>query len=502
VLEGLASLLDKSMIYKQEVFGEAESADERFNMLKVLRDYALERLGQDGQEEFYRQQHASYYLNLAETAERELKGPQQVVWLERLETEHDNLRAALSWTLQKAEITSQKSEEISSSLIPHPSSLQSPHPSSLIPHPLEMAVRFGAVLWRFWQLHSHLSEGRQWLEAILERVKAAETAGSNAVPLALQAKLLHGTGLLAYYQGQHMQAVEYLEQSLAISRELGDKNGIILALQHLGLVNLYQGEAAQATGLFEEVLALRKELKDKRGIALTLNDLGNAARQAGKFERADELLGESLKLFEELGNKEGIAIAHRNLGHVAYQRGDFEQARTIFETGLNLFRELGSKASVAQIMQGLAGVAARQGRAEEASRLWQEAQELLASTGAISDPEMQLEYSRAVAKAKTPEKPTGQQTDSVKNQPAVATGPARTVPHPQNESAGGSTFGLTNRELEVLRLVAQGLTNAQVAENLVVAPRTVNVHLTSIYTKLRVNSRTAATRYAIEQRLV
>jgi predicted ATPase/DNA-binding CsgD family transcriptional regulator len=504
VLDGLSSLLNKSMLQKIERV--PDDLEPRFTMLEALGEYAREKLAGNNEAWQVRARHAGYYLRLAEEAERELKGARQVDWLTRLEVEHDNLRVALTWCLENK--------------VPDAESSATPGYS-----PAEMALRFGAALWRFWQLHSHLSEGRRWLEQILAAT-AAQPAEQNKK---LRARVLHGAGVLAFSQTDYKQSTAWLEQSLALGRELNDKEGIILALQHLGLGALYQGEAERAIKLFEEVLELRRELKDNRGIALTLNDLGNAAHTKGDLERASKLLAESLDLFRQLGNKEGSAIVLGSQGHLAYEEGHFEQSKNLFVDSLRLFYELGSKAGIAQILDGLAGVAAEAGLPEQAVQLWGATEVLRETIGAPRPPLNQTQYEEnlkrvqarldqsafseawATGRAQTPEEvidyAAGIQIQEAERKPLM---PAQ-LPEPLPASvptalpkATESSYldNLTNRELEVLELLAEGLSNAQIAEKLFIAPRTVNVHLTSIYSKLDVNSRTAAARIAIERGLI
>ena len=181
-----------------------------------MREYALERLEASGEAETIRHAHAAFYLALAEQAESELTGPAQVEWLTRLEVEHDNLRAALGWAIERQP-------------------------------PTAIGIRLAGSLWRFWWMHGHYHEGRGWLEALV-----AQGAGSEAE----RAKALYGAGSLATEQGDYEQAVVLLENALAAARTAGDATVAALALTDLGSIARQQGAYGRATELHGEALAL------------------------------------------------------------------------------------------------------------------------------------------------------------------------------------------------------------------------------------------------------
>jgi non-specific serine/threonine protein kinase len=216
-LDGISSLIDKCLL--QRVAGVDD--EPRFAMLETIRDYARLRLEESGEAEMTRRQHVAYYLALAEKAEAEHFGPQQPYWMQRLEDEIDNLRVALRWLLNRGEAT-----------------------------PL---LRFAAVLWRFWMLHSHLHEGGTWLDEIL------------ALPAEAQAALcppaLHGAGVLAYRRGAYAQARSLHEEALALYRDLGDQVGVARSLNLLGNLALdHDGDLEHAQQLYSESLRLAREL--------------------------------------------------------------------------------------------------------------------------------------------------------------------------------------------------------------------------------------------------
>ncbi|HET6313063.1 MAG TPA: tetratricopeptide repeat protein, partial [Chloroflexia bacterium] len=333
-LEGVESLLDKSLVRQSGQEEEDVEVDwePRFEMLETIREYARERLRESGEEEQTGQWHAEYYLALAEATEAELGGSRQGEWLDRLEQEHDNLRAALQWSLVDAE---------------------SPGDGPSNDEKLELALRLCGALGSFWEMHSHLSEGRKWFDLALER--------GHSVPPAARAKALSGAGTLARYQGDFASARRLFDESLALRRELGDKKGIAASLNNLGTIAWNTGDYATARLLFAESLAVRQELGNTPAIAASLSNLAAVTRHLGEPDEARRYQEESLALMRELGNKRGIATALNNLGGAAWGQGDYATARLLFEESLALARELGHKSGVADVLCNLGEVLTAQG---------------------------------------------------------------------------------------------------------------------------------------------
>jgi non-specific serine/threonine protein kinase len=311
-------------------------------MLQTIREFALECLAAMGHEQDVRRQHLACYLALAEEAEGELTGPQQSTWLERLEQEHDNLRAALRWARETGEV--------------------------------EAGLRLGGALWRFWWVRGHLTEGRRWLDELLEAAGSAEHGAQ--VHKGARAKALQGDGVLAYAQGDHERTAALNHDALALWRELGDKQGIAFVLNNMGVAEHEHGNYEAASALHEESLALRRELGDRRGISVSLANLGVVARYRGDNKRAIDLYEGSLLLRRELGDKRGIAVALNNLGEIALRQGDHERTAGLLGESLLLFQALGDKVYVATCLEGLALVAGAQGQAARATRV-------LAAAGAL-----------------------------------------------------------------------------------------------------------------------
>ncbi|HEX8230496.1 MAG TPA: tetratricopeptide repeat protein [Chloroflexia bacterium] len=347
VLEGVESLLDKSLVRQSGQEKEDISLDwePRFEMLETIREYAKEKLEGSGEAEQIRYWHAEYYLALAETAESELGGAQQKEWLDRLEQEHDNLRAALQWALGQPQVGSTGDNKASDE----------------IEEGAEIGLRLCAALGRFWEMHSHLSEGRKWMDLALERGAAASPAA--------RAKALSGAGTLARYQGDFSRARLLFDESLVLRQELGDKKGIAASLNNLGTIAWNMGDYATARQLFSESLAVRQELGDKQAIAASLSNLAAVSRHLGERDEARRFQEESLALMRELGNKRGIATALNNLGGVAWGQGDYATARLHFEESLALERELGHKSGIADSLCNLGEVLTAQGEYAPARQL-------------------------------------------------------------------------------------------------------------------------------------
>jgi predicted ATPase len=308
VVDGVSSLLDKSLLKRIE----PERQESRLVMLETIREYGWEALAASGELEASRQAHAHYYLQLAEEAERELRGVQAAVALERLEREHDNLQAVMQWFLERGELG----------------------------HNIELALRLGGALWRFWNVHGHWSEGRAFLERAL--------AESKGVAVPVQVKALRAAAKLADNQGDTDRAEALYEERLALCRGLGDTGGMALSLRILGTIAYGKGNLGVAYSRTEEALALYREVGDKEGIAQSLAEIAHVLREQGEYARAIALHEEALALFREAENmvstaKSPICVAEM----LFFSQGDPARVRTLLEEGLALSRELGYKASIA-----------------------------------------------------------------------------------------------------------------------------------------------------------
>lgn len=363
-LDWLGTLVNHHLLRQWEGVGD----EPRFGMLETIREYARERLVESGEEEVLRQRHVAYFLAIAEEGDAALIGPEQAIWLARLEEEHDNLRAALTWSVDRNDAA--------------------------------IALRLAGALWRFWEARGYLSEGRRWLAAVLAMPDGGDPT--------LRGKVLRGAGLLATWQGDYPTARALHAESLELYRALGDCDGIGHALENLGMVAHEQGDYAAAQALHAESLAIRRKLGDARNIASSLNNLGLVMRgqgdyaaaralhaeslaihrtlqdyqgigneltnlgimayRLGDYAAAGALHAESLEIRRMLGDQRGMAISLGNLGLVAYQQGDYTEAGALHAESLTIRRTLGD-ATIPESLEGLAAVAGARGEAERAARL-------------------------------------------------------------------------------------------------------------------------------------
>ena len=463
VLELLSQLVDKSLVVAQERDGAA-----RYHMLETIRQYGGERLEEVGEAAHVREQHAGYYLAVAEEAEPELKGERQVAWLARLEQEHDNLRVAMVWSLERGE--------------------------------LEEAARLGWALWLFWGIRSHLAEGRRSME------RALSARGSVAMSASARAKALFVAGMMANYEGDHLSAEPLVQESLRLFKELEDKVGTAYALSNAGYVALGRGRYQQAMAVIEEAADLFLEEGEKWGAAIELGFLAVAWRNQGDHERAKRLAQRGLAISREIGERQAITSALYTLAVLAQTEGEDEYARNLFEEGLRLSAELGNEADVAHCLEGLASMYGAEGKIVRAARLWgaeETLREKLEDAVYTYVPDRALHRSQVAA--------VRSQLDGGTWTAAWAEGRSMSLEQaveyaleqaPDPAAPKPYLAGLSTREADVLRLVATGLTNAEVAEKLFLSSRTVDWHLSSIYRKLGLHSRTEASRFASEHDLL
>jgi tetratricopeptide (TPR) repeat protein len=316
VFEGVASLLDQSLLQQTEQEGE----EPRLLMLETIREFGLEVLEASGEMETTQHVHAAYYLALTEEAEPELAGPRQAMWLERLEREHDNLRAVMQWLL-KQEGTEQRRE---------------------------MALRLGGALLQFWKVRGHWSEGCNFLEWA--------RAESKGVAVLTQVKLLMAAAclLVDHLENGTDRAQALYEESLVLYREGGDTAGIAHALGLLGKIAGRRDSFALASSRTEEALALFRAVGDKQGIAWSLHTLADIVSQQGEYARAISLTEESLALCRAVGGKQGIAWSLITLAGIVSQRGEYARAILLSEESLALCRAVGDVEGIAWSLFGLA----------------------------------------------------------------------------------------------------------------------------------------------------
>lgn len=368
ILDKLADLREFSMLLSEE----GPHGSLRFRMLETLRAYGKETLSPEA-ETAAAKSHRLYFAQLALEAEPHLIGRNQSEWLDRLESDHENILAALRSSIECADP--------------------------------ETALKLCVGAWRFWFVRGYLSEGRSQLSNVLSIPGAAKHEQ-------LLSKALNGIGRLAYLQGDYSEALRYHEQSLPLSRKLGDRDGEALALNSIGSIAYEQGDYEQAHRLYSETLAIRRELGEEFGLAnilnwlgivltdqcryeeatehlleslslrtqigdfggraRSLNSLGIIARQQGEFDRARDLFTESLEIQQRLGDRRAIAALHSNLGLVAMNLRDFETAKRELDAGMEAYRLLGDKWGTATLLANQGNLARLESRVPEAIDLLRE----------------------------------------------------------------------------------------------------------------------------------
>jgi predicted ATPase/DNA-binding CsgD family transcriptional regulator/Tfp pilus assembly protein PilF len=586
VIDLIAGLADKSLVAVEEGRGET-----RYRLLDTIRGYASEKLEAAGEAPEVRDRHLCWHLDLAERARPNLQGPNQKLWLDRLQAEYANIRLALRWARSRDEEGCGDGE----------------------------SLRFMAALWRFWYVRCYYTEGRGWLEWAL--------AEHPDMPLGSKALALYGLATLLAEQGNMEQAVQVQHDSLDLYKELEDRQGISYALTNLASMEQRRGNFDVSKRLLHESIEIKREMGNRLGVAGSLNNLGNALDAQGDYRQAREVYTESLQIMREVGEKRGIAYTLNNLGHVNLRMGDyadairqieeslsvkrelddtsglamslcylgevemyrqnFSAARQQFEATEGLLRDLDEKLFSLTLLSRQAYLALYEGQVNDAQTLLDKAIKLAQETGAREYvPLLHLCLGRLTWKEGRKVEATALLNASLSKagqlglkdvlsdgfllaahitdergaiqRSAVLIGAANRLleetgykPHPLDEEANARLkvavetklgparwaaaqadgraldledavalatsdlpaapesngrapkypMGLTRREVEVLRLIARGQTDAEIAENLIISPNTVHAHIHSIYGKLDVTSRAGAIRFALDNTL-
>jgi predicted ATPase/DNA-binding CsgD family transcriptional regulator len=509
VFEEMLGLVDKSLVVAEV----GTTGHARYHLLEVLRQYGYEQLVQAGEAADLERQHATHFAELAEAAEAGATGANQENWFERLDRELDNLRAAVRWAVS---------------------------------NDANVGLRICGALWRYWYLRGHLFEGRERLAALLSQ--------SALVPDPIRAKALFAAAQLAVIQGESSRARGLAEESVAIRRALGDTIGAGWSIHTLAHC---VGDLATERELLSEAAALLEGTGDELGLAWTLFCLGNAVQLQGAGTEGQRLHHESLRLFRRTGNRWGIALGLIGNGNVAFGRGDYAEARELYEQGLALQRAIGS-GYLSDTLNALARATLAMGRLDVATERFRESIELARLHGARRDAAISLEGLASVATAHhhmtAAARLLGAAT-SIRAELSSTRSPAEQVDFdarvttirktlgepgfsrewaegedwtagswdatvttalalplagdPDAADAGQASFstpspaaGLSEREVQVLHLVAVGKTNRAIAYELVLSEHTVARHVANIFNKLGVGSRTAAAAFALRTGLV
>lgn len=313
LLHALNRLIGKSLILVDDR-GEDEVW---YRLSEPLREYLLAALSEE-EEARVQERRLRYYAHLAEAAESGLSGDQQQRWLNSLEREHDNLRAALGWGCDH------------------------------VGTPAQLAAQVAAHIWRFWLVRGHYAEGRRWLEQILARAAPDEE---------IRIRLLYGAGVLARLQLDLDAAIRFAREQLQRATQLNDLRGLADGYGVLGWIEELLGNLQQAMTFFEQRLLLSRQLNHPRGVAYALRGLGEIATVQGKYVEAGASLQEAFSIFTELGDHRYLAQIWQDLGRLAYHENHLERAEVALQASLTIYQEVGDRYKIADLWLDLSRLA-------------------------------------------------------------------------------------------------------------------------------------------------
>jgi predicted ATPase/DNA-binding CsgD family transcriptional regulator len=516
-LDGLVVLADRNLVRVSR--GAEDQA--RFSMLRTIRDFALERLVESGELQGVRQRHAEFFLQFAEATEAEIRGPNKEIYLDQLEAEAENFWAALRWARETIN--------------------------------LNLWLRLCGALSGMWFLRDYATEGRKWLAEALEMI---DTSNANLETTVL-AKAWRVAGELALTGGDFPEASQLLEQSLSLYRGLGDDLRVARVLLNLGNIAAFRGESVRAVAFFQEALALARTQGADGLRAHILGDLGIHYAETNDLDRADEAYQEALSILRTRDDQGSITRMTGRLGDLAIRRGDLDGARALLEENLPILRQLKFSPAIADALGQLAVIALLKGQPEQALEPAREALRLCVQIGQKHGIKSNLEIVTMLAAA------SGRAESAARLFGAIAvfgediglapdpfwdsiskdyleraraalgeTGFAEAWEQGQGwsleralEEAFGFEIGsshapdakiavppapmidpsfvqLSPREFEVLRVVARGLSNKEVAQELGLSAHTVKFHLNAVFNKLGCRTRAQAVRIAFDQGLI
>jgi predicted ATPase/DNA-binding CsgD family transcriptional regulator len=587
VLEHIRALVDKSLLLPAASMTDTLA---RFRMPGTIREFALEQLSASAEFEVVHERHAHYFLHLVGQGGLELGDVELREWLDRLESEHDNLRAALQW-------------------------------SEVAPDASDTGARLASALWMFWFMRGYFGEGRGWYDRILamkqgsdllpavyakvlwsaafvswrqgdyesagrlsERsispgqrnevsdvVMALAVRGLVAVHLS-QFALAHATldhgrdlaaetnntvghawilgilGVLAYLEGDYLHARRSSEdslrmcrqirqptaiamnldnlgsiarrlgeyrlaqqlhqESLTLSQRLGDRAAVAQSLANLGQVAKALADADAASAHFEEALRIRREIGDRRGVAITSGNLGALAHASGDYDAAQLWLDESLAAARAVGDKRVLAAALHHLAGLAFQRGDLAAAAAGYGESMQVSEQLEDRWGAARALDGGAVLLYAQRQPESSLELSRLSDALLDSLGVHRAPADRAAYDQLRASLRdalgtTPPRVTAGRARPVDVHLAVARARAilgqQTTSSPGDDPAERESDALSPRERQVAGLIARGLTNREIAAELVIAERTADTHVSNVLGKLGLRTRAQIAAWATEQ---
>lgn len=393
VLEGLTNLVNKSLVLAEE--DEQEHA-RRFRFLETIRQYASDRLLESGEAQLARDQHMKFFAVFAAQADRGLMGPEQRQWIQRLDRELDNLRAALEWAIERDP---------------------------------ELALQVSGDLALFWGRRGYISEGRRWLQESIRRVASLSAASGeeNRRRKQAQARAFMGLGSLFLVEGQYPAAIDPLETSIALAREIRDLNTLSHALGILGLIRQLIGDMDQARSLAEESYKIGQEVQDGAGITMGMTVLGMQMMMRGEdFETSQRFIRGIIERLRAQGNEWFAATALYGLGMLHLTQGNPITGRARMQEGYEIFREMGDRQFTNITRSALADFDRLEGDHEQAIRRYQESAEEWRKLGNLGGVARCLECIAFVRGAQARENP-GQRQSNLLHQAAILYGAADSI---------------------------------------------------------------------------
>jgi predicted ATPase/DNA-binding CsgD family transcriptional regulator len=471
VLDSLAVLLDSSLLAEEEVAG----ATHRFRMLEVVREFAWEQADLTGELAAARRAHAAWCLAFATEAERGFYHATEPVWLDRIERELDNLRAALSWAVETDP---------------------------------DFGLGLVGAMWWFWLIRGHYAEGRRWVDRLLG------LAGTSAPPASV-ARALEAAGLLAWVDGDYPQTIAHQRRSLEIWRSLGDRSGEVRSLNGLTIGARYQGDLDGMEEYARQTLEAGRALGDPGWIGSALGHLGLVAHRRGDLAEARRRIEEAIAVCRAAGYERGLAWVIQLLADVAVDDGDPREAASLHRESLEISRRIDDRWGLFEELYALSALARRAGKNETAARLLAAAARLQEQGGVVARADRATFAAAATADraalgeaAFATVRQAGETApfETILDEAAALidelTGPAGDRPGGPGTAAQAPGGALSPREIEVLRLLAAGASTQAIADALFISHATARTHVTNILRKLDVGSRGAAVAYAYQHGLV
>jgi predicted ATPase/DNA-binding CsgD family transcriptional regulator len=472
VFDGIVSLVEKSLLRQ---VSETQHDDPRFSMLETIREFGQECLERSPENDAIRSAHVAWIVGLTERSNIQMYGPDCERALARLDAEHDNVRAALEWTESTGDALG--------------------------------AFRIVAAMAPFWAVRGYYREARDWLERALAMKEPAAAERASA---------LRAIGWIARLQGEADNAATFQTEALRVAGETGDRLTTAAALQELSLAEMYRGDFDSAVSIMEQSLELYEEIESAvvagpAFLSLAYANLGQISLAQGDSDRAAAHAAEALRRQQEIGFAWALGDTFRIVGNVAFIRGDYDGALSAYRESVRLTHDKGDRRFLTNAITAIADVLATQGLAEKAVRLYAAAtvhREQIGDGIEAWQRSLHEQGMSAVRAALAPDVFDAAWADgsslplaAVISETLGEFDSVATAPNVPARADHGAFAGLTTREQEVLRLLAEGLSDREIGQALFISPRTVGGHVTNLLAKLNVESRTAAAAYAIRHEL-